>query len=281
MRRSGPPENHKLCEVDDGHRSARQRSALRVGVALALSVLGPASIAACATSSSAPDGATSPRSRVDGGTSPRSRVVVGCTARGAGPVTNGPRSRNVIALSFDDGPSLTYTPKILAILNRLHARATFFEEGRHVTGREALMRQILASGDEIGNHSYDHPEYPGYRELASTNRRIHQATGFTPCLFRPPYGLIDSKVEAAARATRLQMVLWDVDSHDDKHPGAPAIRARVLALTRPGSIVLMHDGGHHPQTVKALPAVIRGLRARGFHFTTITALTGGRFIFRR
>lgn len=187
----------------------------------------------------------------------------------------------MVALSFDDGPSATYTPKILAILDRLHANATFFEEGRHVAGNEALMRQILASGDEIGNHSFDHPMYPGDGELASTQRRIREATGFTPCLFRPPYGLINAKVEAAARGARLQTVLWDVDSHDDKHPGAAAIRARVLNLTQPGSIVLMHDGGNHPQTVQALPAVIRGLSARGFRFATITALSGGRFIFRQ
>ena len=217
----------------------------------------------------------------DGGTPVGSRTVVGCTGGGGGVVTHGPRSRPVVALSFDDGPSAAYTPAILSILDRLHASATFFEEGRHVAGNEALMRQILADGDEIGNHTFDHPKYPGYGELASTNSRIRAATGFTPCLFRPPYGLLDAKVESAARRARLQTVLWDVDSYDDKHPGAAAIRARVLSLVQPGSIVLMHDGGHHPQTVQALPGVIRGLRARGFGFATITELAGGRFVFRQ
>ena len=217
----------------------------------------------------------------NGGTPAGSRTVVGCTGGDGAPVTHGPHSRPVVALTFDDGPSAAYTPQILAILNRLHASATFFEEGRHVAGNEALMRQILASGDEIGNHSFDHPRYPGYGELASTNSRIREATGFTPCPFRPPYGLIDANVESAARRTRLQTVLWDVDSYDDKHPGAAAIRARVLSLAQPGSIVLMHDGGHHPQTVQALPGVIDGLRARGFRFATVTELIGGRFIFRQ
>lgn len=203
----------------------------------------------------------------------------GCTSTPGEPVLHGAGAGREVALTFDDGPSLTQTPAILATLERLHVKATFFEEGRHVHGREALMNQILADGDEIGNHSYDHPEYPGYQELASTDRLIRDATGFEPCLFRPPYGLIDAKVTAAARRTHLQVVLWSLDSGDDHHPGIAAIRATTLAGARPGSIVLMHDGGHHPQTVRALPGVIRGLKARGFHMVTVTALLGGRFVF--
>jgi peptidoglycan/xylan/chitin deacetylase (PgdA/CDA1 family) len=215
----------------------------------------------------------------NGGTLPGAAAEpTGCASAPGEVVSDGSRGRDV-ALTFDDGPSLTQTPEILAILVRLHAKATFFEEGRHVHGREALMNEILASGDEIGNHTYDHPEYPGNGELASTNRLIRAATGFEPCLFRPPYGLIDQKVTAAARRNHLEMVLWSVDSTDDHHPGAGAIRARTLAAARPGSIVLMHDGGHHPQTVRALPGVIRGLQARGLRLVTVTELLGGSFLF--
>lgn len=203
---------------------------------------------------------------------------VGCTSRPGATATAGTAVGDRVALSFDDGPSLTQTAPILATLNRLHAHATFFEEGRHVHGREALMREILASGDEIGNHSYHHPEYPGGGELGSTDRAIRAATGFEPCLFRPPYGLVDAKVTGAARHNHLEMVLWTLDSEDDHHPGVAAIEANVLHGTIPGAIVLMHDGGHHPQTVRALPGIIRGLRARGFHFATVTELLGGRMI---
>ena len=191
-------------------------------------------------------------------------------------MTSAPATDRQVALTFDDGPSLTQTPAILAILNRLHAHATFFEVGRHVAGREELMDEILASGDEIGNHSYHHPEYPGYGELGATNRSIEEATGFTPCLFRPPYGLVDGRVLSAARRKHLELVLWSVDSLDDKHPGASAIRSNVLRQARPGAIVLMHDGGHHPQTLRALPRIIRGLRGRGFGFATVTELLDGK-----
>ena len=125
------------------------------------------------------------------------REPIGCRSQVGRVVSRGAAAGREVALTFDDGPSFAQTPAILAILVRLHAKATFFEEGRHVHGREALMNQILASGDEIGNHSYHHPEYPGYGELVATDRRIHAATGFEPCLFRPPYGLIDAKVSSA------------------------------------------------------------------------------------
>lgn len=180
-----------------------------------------------------------------------------------------------VALTFDDGPSETQTPAILETLVHYGARATFFEEGRHVAGREALMRQILAAGDEIGNHSFDHPVDPGEWELATTQEAIRGATGFTPCLFRPPYGEVDKRVERAALASGLELVLWTLDSDDDQHPGVGAIRVRVVRHAKPGSIVLLHDGGHHPETVQALPGIIEGLRARGLRLVTVTELLGG------
>jgi peptidoglycan/xylan/chitin deacetylase (PgdA/CDA1 family) len=219
---------------------------------------------------------------MDGGTPVGAgREAVGCSSRVGATALRGTGSGDEVALTFDDGPSPTQTPEILATLDRLQARATFFEEGRHVDGREALVRQILASGDEIGNHSFDHPRYPGNRELAATDRLIREATGFEPCLFRPPYGLVDRGVLAAARRNHLELVLWSLDSHDDQRRGAAAIRAAAVDLARPGSIVLMHDGGHHPQTVRALPGVIEGLRARGLRLVTVTKLLGGRMRYRR
>jgi peptidoglycan/xylan/chitin deacetylase (PgdA/CDA1 family) len=205
---------------------------------------------------------------------------VGCTSRAGAVAARGRAAGDDVALTFDDGPSLTQTPRILGTLERLHAHATFFEEGRHVHGREGLMRQILAQGDEIGNHSYDHPRYPGEGELAATDRRIHAATGFEPCLFRPPYGLVDGTVASAARRNHLELVLWSVDSGDDHHPGVAAIRATAVGDSGPGSIVLMHDGGHHPQTVRAVAPVVRGLRRRGLHLVTVTTLLGGRMRYR-
>ncbi len=224
-------------------------------------------------------GAGTARGGFDGGT-----VVgagegpLGCISRPGAIARRGPPAGKEVALTFDDGPSPTQTPAILATLNRLGARATFFEEGRHVRGQEALMRRILASGDEIGNHSFHHPIDPGEAELASTQAAIRGATGFTPCLFRPPYGELDRRERAAARADGLQLVFWTLDSEDDHHPGVGAIRRRVVRRARPGSIVLLHDGGRHPQTVAALPGIVEGLAARGFRLVTVSRLLGDRML---
>ncbi|HVV91242.1 MAG TPA: polysaccharide deacetylase family protein [Solirubrobacterales bacterium] len=227
-------------------------------------------------------GAGAARGGIDGGTVVGTgEEAFGCTSRPGAIVHRGPWRGDEVALTFDDGPSLTQTPPILETLHRLGAHATFFEEGRHVRGREALMRQILAFGDEIGNHSYHHPVDPGEGELASTQAAIRAATGFTPCLFRPPYGELDRKEEAAARANGLELVFWTLDSEDDHHPGVGPIRARVVRRTKPGSIVLLHDGGRHPQTVAALPGIVEGLEARGFRLVTVTELLGGRTLVRR
>jgi peptidoglycan/xylan/chitin deacetylase (PgdA/CDA1 family) len=233
-------------------------------------VLGSVAWAAAATAGSGYDGGT----RFGAGSEP-----IGCTSRPGAVASRGPAGAREVALTFDDGPSRTQTPAILTTLDRLDARATFFEEGRHVAGREELMRQILAAGDEIGNHSFHHPHDPGGGELATTDRAISRVTGFEPCLFRPPYGLINAKVEAAARANHLETILWTFDSADDHHPGVNAIRNHTVGTTTPGAIILMHDGGHHPQTVQALPGVIDGLRARGFRFVTVTELLGGQMLY--
>jgi peptidoglycan/xylan/chitin deacetylase (PgdA/CDA1 family) len=225
-------------------------------------------------------------SRGDGGVvAGAGKEPISCTSQPGAVVSHGqlgtrrPPAAREVALTFDDGPSETQTPAILATLDRLGARATFFEEGRHVAGREALMRQILASGDEIGNHSFDHPREPGAAELTATDEAIRDATGFEPCLFRPPYGLVDAKDRSAARADGLQLVLWNLDSGDDIHRAVTTIRTTVLAEAKPGAIILMHDGGHHPQTVRALPSVVRGLQARGFRLVTVTGLLGGHFVY--
>lgn len=216
----------------------------------------------------------------NGGTSAGSgREPVGCTSQPSRTVLDGPSTRREVALTFDDGPSSTHTPELLETLNRLGAHATFFEEGRHVAGREALMQEILLDGDEIGNHSFDHPRYPGFGELASTNRRIRGATGFTPCLFRPPYGLVDAKDATAALANHLETILWTLDSGDDHHVPAARMQAHVIGSAQPGSIVLMHDGGHHAQTPLALPRIIEGLHERGFRLVTVSELLGGHFLY--
>jgi len=206
--------------------------------------------------------------------------AVGCTGGGAGLVTNGPRERKVVALTFDDGPS-DYTPGFLDVLRREGVPGTFFEIGQEIGGREATMRRILREGDEIGNHTSHHTEFPGYADISPTTSLIESATHFRPCLFRPPGGAVDSSVIAAAAADGMRTVTWDVDPADWTNPGGAAVYSRVVGAARPGSIVLMHDGGgDRSGTLAALPGIIDTLRARGYRFATVTGLLGERMLYR-
>ena len=206
--------------------------------------------------------------------------AVGCTGGHRGLVRNGPRGRKVVALTFDDGPS-SYTAGFLRVLRRKHVNGTFFELGQETSGNARLMRRILAEGNEIGNHSSHHSAYPGYADLAATSARIKRLTHFEPCLFRPPYGAVSSGVVSAAARAGMRTVTWDVDPADWSSPGAGAIYSRVVSATRPGSIILMHDGGgNRGPTLAALPHVIHTLRSRGYRFKTVSALLGNRLIYR-
>jgi peptidoglycan/xylan/chitin deacetylase (PgdA/CDA1 family) len=206
--------------------------------------------------------------------------AIGCTGGSEGLVTNGPRDHRVVALTFDDGPS-DYTPEFLDVLRERGAPGTFFEIGQEIAGRESTMRRILSEGDEIGNHTMHHTEFPGYSSIAPVSDLIESATHFKPCLFRPPGGAIDSAVIGAAAEDGLRTITWDVDPADWSNPGSGAVYSRIVKAVQPGSIILMHDGGgDRSGTLAALPGIIDTLRARGYGFATVTSLLGERMIYK-
>jgi peptidoglycan/xylan/chitin deacetylase (PgdA/CDA1 family) len=205
--------------------------------------------------------------------------AVGCTGGSTGLDTNGPRNRKVVALTFDDGPS-DYTPDFLKVLRGKGVPGTFFEIGQEMPGREALMRRILAEGDEIGDHTMNHAELPGYSQIAEAAARITAYTHFRPCLFRPPGGAVDASVIATAGGLGMRTINWDVDPRDWSTPGTGAIYSTIVGTAQPGSIVLMHDGGgNRSETLAALPRVIDTLRARGYRFATVSQLLGHRLLY--
>lgn len=206
--------------------------------------------------------------------------AVGCTGGSAGLNTNGPREHDVVALTFDDGPS-EYTPRFLQVLREKHVPATFFEIGQEMSRYPAAMRQILREGDEIGNHTMHHTEFPGYGAIAPATTLAESITHFRPCLFRPPGGAVDSAVIGAAAEDGLRTITWDVDPADWSSPGTSAIYSRVVDAAQAGSIILMHDGGGpREETLAALPGIIDTLRARDYGFATVTDLLGQRMIYR-
>jgi peptidoglycan/xylan/chitin deacetylase (PgdA/CDA1 family) len=181
-----------------------------------------------------------------------------------------------VALTFDDGPS-AYTSRVLAILRRFGIHGTFFIIGQQVRGNEGLLRRELAAGNAIGNHTFTHANVSGggIRQMLSTQGAIRRATGYTPCLFRAPYGAVSGLLMRQARGLGMNTIQWSVDPRDWSRPGTGAIYSRIVSATRPGAIILMHDGGGpRGETVAALPRVISTLRARGYRFATLPQLLG-------
>ena len=191
------------------------------------------------------------------------------------------QARRVVALSFDDGPSPVYTPRVLAVLKRLHVRATFFVVGYLADEYPALVRDEVRAGMSVGNHSYNHPEVPPFDQLPqrlltdeiTLGARSLRRVGVDPTLLRPPGGSYSAAVVAAAAQVGERIVLWSVDPGDWR-PGATAteITRNVLAAARAGSIVILHDGGgDRAATVAALPKIVHGLRHRHLRLILVTA----------
>jgi peptidoglycan/xylan/chitin deacetylase (PgdA/CDA1 family) len=215
----------------------------------------------------------------------RTPRLKGCTPEGRSYRLHGTRGRKQIALTFDDGPS-PYTSSMLGVLDRLGAKATFFVLGQQIAGRNEMLRRILRNGHELGNHSWNHAVLAGgggeaNDQIRRTNAAIRSVTGFTPCLFRAPYGAVGGSLVGDARRAGLATIQWDVDPRDWSTPGAGAIYARVVGLARGGSIVVMHDGGGpRTQSVQAVTSIVRTLRARGYQLVTVSQMLGFRQAYR-
>lgn len=209
--------------------------------------------------------------------------IVGCRSHGSSDYTHGPH-RYEVAIGFDDGP-YPDTPAFVRMLSSSHATATFFMIGRQVTGsyRETMLR-MLREGDVIGDHTWSHPDLTRAGDvrgqLQSTLAAIRAQTGYTPCVFRPPYGSYDSAVVGTARSLGMATVTWNVDPTDYAQPGTAAIVHRVLAQVQQGSIIISHDGGGpRGQTLAAYPQIISALRRRGFGIVSIPKLLGFRPVY--
>jgi cellulose synthase/poly-beta-1,6-N-acetylglucosamine synthase-like glycosyltransferase/peptidoglycan/xylan/chitin deacetylase (PgdA/CDA1 family) len=189
-----------------------------------------------------------------------------------------------VALTFDDGPDATWTPKVLDVLRSEHVPATFFDVGTRIAAHPGLVRRELAEGNEVGSHTFAHNSLTGMQswrrnvELSLTQLTLAGATDRTSVLLRPPYSATPAAVDARTRSAIARaadegylVVLADLDSEDWRRPGWISIVANATPTGNAGAIILMHDaGGNRSQTVEALPHLIDLLKSRGYHFTTVT-----------
>lgn len=191
-----------------------------------------------------------------------------------------PTQNKVIALTLDDGPNEKYTEKFLEILQREHIKGTFFLMGQHVERYPELALKIKKAGHEIGNHSHTHHRYDKMSkdeikaDLAKSQRAFYDVFHEFPLYFRPPYGALCPSDYDIFERYFFKVVAWNLDCFDwKKNFSANQIAQRVIDRAQPGSIVLMHDS--NDKTLAALPKMIAGLRAKGYHFVTVSQLLDG------
>ena len=202
-------------------------------------------------------------------------IIVPAAVAGTAPAAPAQAASKYVYLTFDDGPSTQYTPQIVKIVTRYHARATFFETGEHVASHPSVTRLARQAGNSVQNHTWAHLDlrkvswWTFKRQVIAADNAIRAQTGYTPRCLRPPFGAVNSTVYSRAAALGKRITLWTLDPRDWSRPGTSTITSRVLDKVRSGSIILLHDGGgNRSQTVADLPAIRKTLKARGYRFRT-------------
>lgn len=194
----------------------------------------------------------------------------------ARPMFRGQANEKVVAITFDDGPDPRFTPRVLAILKKYKVRATFFVVGESAAKYPDLIKRELAEGHSLGNHTYSHPTITqispaqAHLELSKCTAILEHITGTAPRLFRPPKGFYDTKTMRMLGEMGYQPVMWSLAVEHHEVPTPQMMVDRVLEKIEPGIILLAHDGRlDRETTVRALPGIISGLKARGYRFITV------------
>ncbi len=188
-----------------------------------------------------------------------------------------------VALTFDDGPSPVWTPKILDELKKVGAKATFFMIGHHAKKYPEIARRVAAEGHVIGNHGYAHTVILYYtpeeieEEIKYTELVIRDVTGYTTKYFRPPKAWMPDVIKEKIRFMGYEPILWSLNSKDWVRFNHRLIVQYLLKNIQNGDIILFHDsgnvltaeGGDRMQTVLTIEPLVKGLRERGFEVVTV------------
>jgi len=183
-------------------------------------------------------------------------------------------TKKEIALSFDDGPAIAYTPEILTILREEKVTAAFFCIGSRIAGNEKIFRQIHEEGHIIGNHSYSHhfwfdmfSSQKMLADLKMMDNAMKKATGLLPRLFRPPYGVTNPNLRKAIINGGYTPIGWSVRSLDTVIKDEQKLLKKINDSIRPGAVILFHDTSR--TTLAMLPMFLRQVRAGGYEIVRL------------
>ena len=203
-----------------------------------------------------------------------------------GTVYRVPESQKLVAITFDDGPSPVWTPKILDALQKAGVKATFFMIGEHVLKYPEIAQRVIKEGHEIGNHSFDHHVLIYYtmdeleKEINSGEEAIRKVTGVTTLYFRPPKAWLTAAEKKKLKEMGYEVILWSLNSKDWVTFDDKYIIRYLVRHVRPGDIILFHDsggvfnteGGSRHETVLTIGKLVEKLEDRGYKFVTISQL---------
>lgn len=192
---------------------------------------------------------------------------------------NGPTDRREVALTFDDGPDGEFTPLVLDELKKAGVHATFFVVGNRIEANPEVFQRIIDEGHAVGSHSYNHPKLTDLsdtefqEQIIRTDKIIHSYLGYSPSLFRPPYGAISEDQILWLAGNHKKVINWNVDSLDWKGLNAEEVFTNVMTQTGTGSIILQHSAGGVGEdlsgTVKAISRIVEKLKQDDINFVTV------------
>ena len=184
--------------------------------------------------------------------------------------------KGTVALTFDDGPTVKYTPQILAILKKYNIKATFFMVGMNAKAHPEIVKMVLADGHAINSHSMTHPMLTKLNngqlqnEVGEPQVVINNIIGKKPICLRYPFGASNEHVRAVIRENGMVPMPMGWNSFDYDRPGTEKIVSWVLKNAHSGQVFLFHDGfDKREQTVAALPEIIEGIQKKGLGFSQV------------
>ncbi|WP_373518124.1 polysaccharide deacetylase family protein [Pricia sp.] len=184
---------------------------------------------------------------------------------------------NWVSLTFDDGPNPEFTPKVLKLLKEHGAKATFFCIGQHVENHPDILKQILAAGHSVGNHTYSHSKSFGFfgfqkvkAELQKTKSIVNHLTGLKMNLYRPAFGVTNPQIEKAVKTLGLRSIGWSVRSLDTTPRSENSVWARITSKVAKGDIILLHDTSE--KTIAVLERLLVFLQEENLQSVTVERL---------
>jgi peptidoglycan/xylan/chitin deacetylase (PgdA/CDA1 family) len=175
-----------------------------------------------------------------------------------------------VLLTFDDGPHSPNTTKVLEVLKKHKVKAVFFLIGKNIAGNEAIVREMVAGGHQLGNHSFSHHNLIDLwstkkvtNDFLACQNAIHE---FQPgsVLFRPPYGVTNPNIADAVEQLQLRSIGWNIRSYDTSTKDVEKIKQRILSQLKPGAIILLHD--RLDLMPELLESLIPAIKEKGYGF---------------